>query len=573
MGGTINRSPTSATATLTPSLLDSYQAFVSKRSQDLQASAAGYSNDQPLASSSSTIGQILNIATYVPATTQRYSIGRGSDQPTFAIISRVAPSGVDPSLGNLTTVLTEFSNTKLRQVSPHFVIGLGGEIVQMVDLGDSALYLNGTYPQPSPISAAQTLDNIIDSVIRFTAANEGGVGGYSTFNPNDNGHGVSYGFIQFNQTVGSLPQLLQAMQAANPTKFSTIFGSVAPQLINPDWVKANSLVGYKNQFQQAGLVPEFQLAQRKLARSQYWSSAASVAGQLNLQSQRAYAIFFDTCVQRGSAAAMNIAKQVSNVSDPTQKLSQYCQIADSVALSGDRRTHLLTDSRLSDVQLQLSFPPGVTSTSVSDSSSVIIMLEGLSGDPVTLNQRNATASVLRTLSDTYGIPVSSDRIFGADSVLQTTSNPGPNFNYVDLLSATLSLTKTDPNSVFQPTQAPTAQTVAATLQSLIGKLQVARAANNLQTLAILSAYDDAKNLARSNNVAQFTRAQHYAAGVTTNVVVQNVVGQDGAGTQDAGAGTEQTLPVPAYASDTINGLLYNWSTGLWSDGKSVGKVD
>src|SRR6185503_9381628 len=47
----------------------------------------------------------------------------------------------------------------------------------------------------------------VDRVIDKTARVEGG-GRYDAFNPNDNGHGISFGLIQFNQKAGSLPQLM-----------------------------------------------------------------------------------------------------------------------------------------------------------------------------------------------------------------------------------------------------------------------------------------------------------------------------------------------------------------------------
>src|SRR5258706_499414 len=63
----------------------------------------------------------------------------------------------------------------------------------------------------------------VDRLIDYTARNEGG-GNYSAWNPNDNGAGVSFGLIQFNQKRGSLPTLMQRMHDKDPAKFDQIFG-------------------------------------------------------------------------------------------------------------------------------------------------------------------------------------------------------------------------------------------------------------------------------------------------------------------------------------------------------------
>jgi hypothetical protein len=58
-----------------------------------------------------------------------------------------------------------------------------------------------------------------------------------TYNPNDHGHGVSVGLMQWNQKKGKLPELLQAFHDSDPRRFDAIFGGNAQNVLNVQFVK------------------------------------------------------------------------------------------------------------------------------------------------------------------------------------------------------------------------------------------------------------------------------------------------------------------------------------------------
>ena len=64
---------------------------------------------------------------------------------------------------------------------------------------------------------------------------------YDAWNADDNGHGVSFGLVQFNQQVGTLPTLLQRMHARDPERFNRIMGPHAQHLQNASWVRGANL--------------------------------------------------------------------------------------------------------------------------------------------------------------------------------------------------------------------------------------------------------------------------------------------------------------------------------------------
>ncbi|MCK6508532.1 chitosanase [Myxococcota bacterium] len=209
---------------------------------------------------------------------------------------------------------------------------------------------------------AITRDQAIDRLIDYTARNEGG-GRYDAWNPNDNGHGVSFGLIQFNQKSGSLPTLMNRMHQADPEKFNQIFGPHADNMRNPDWVRNADLNNpdIKARMQQAGRDPDFQKVQRDLAREGYFEPTNRLADQYGIQSERGRAMLFDTAVQYGlgSAARNNgltgmlqrARQEVGPNASERELLSALANQADTHGYDANRRHHILNDPNLSDAPL------------------------------------------------------------------------------------------------------------------------------------------------------------------------------------------------------------------------------
>ena len=152
--------------------------------------------------------------------------------------------------------------------------------------------------------------NSADRIIEYTARTESG-GRYDAWNPDDNGRGVSYGLIQFNQKVGTLPEVLRDMRAANPTRFDAIFGKYASGMATPSWVRAANLndpaiATYSRGVLTGGAMyhasrePDFQAVQRAWAKSGYFDPSVQAAQAVGLKSERAMAMLFDTSVQWGT---------------------------------------------------------------------------------------------------------------------------------------------------------------------------------------------------------------------------------------------------------------------------------
>lgn len=147
----------------------------------------------------------------------------------------------------------------------------------------------------------------IDRLIDITARAESG-GDYSKWTPDDNGHGPSFGIIQFNATVGSLGKLIVMMREAKPEWWVLLFADSSPPLEpgNQDHAKAwgqavaaGSPSYWRALLQLSGQVPIWQQCQRQLAREEYFDPAARLCAKFGLVSERAHAMAFDVAVQYG----------------------------------------------------------------------------------------------------------------------------------------------------------------------------------------------------------------------------------------------------------------------------------
>ena len=225
----------------------------------------------------------------------------------------------------------------------------------------------GSASQASPTgpSRGAVSGDAVDRLIDYTAQNEGG-GRYDAWNPNDNGAGVSFGLIQFNQQKGSLPGLLQRMNDANPEKFRNIFGADADRLTDENWVRnANlSTPEWRERFKAAGADPEFQGVQRQLAREQYFEPTNRYAEEYGLGSERARAMMFDTAVQYGVGGLGSKLRQARANAGPNaserETLAALADLADTHGYDANRRHRILNDPNLSDRPLgEVERPAGI----------------------------------------------------------------------------------------------------------------------------------------------------------------------------------------------------------------------
>jgi peptidoglycan hydrolase-like protein with peptidoglycan-binding domain len=194
----------------------------------------------------------------------------------------------------------------------------------------------------------------VDRIIDYTARVESG-GKYDAWNADDNGHGVSFGLIQFNQEVGGLPSLLQSMHAANPAKFNEIMGPHASTMLSTGGVRGANLndPDIKSRMLRLGREPEFQQVQRDKAREGYWNPAARLGASFGIRSERGLAMLFDSCVQNGSGGTERFLRQAAAGGGSEREiLARFASLADRG--HAGRRTRILNDRGLSDAP----FDPG-----------------------------------------------------------------------------------------------------------------------------------------------------------------------------------------------------------------------
>ena len=226
--------------------------------------------------------------------------------------------------------------------------GAAREMLDPLQTGASSGPAQGAAAVASATQAAtqDPVDRIIDS----TARNEGG-GRYDAWNPDDNGAGVSFGLIQFNQKAGSLPTLLQRMHDQDGGKFDQIFGPYAANLQSSAWVRGANLndPDLKARMVTAGRDPEFQQVQRDLAREAYYDPASRLLDGVGLTSERAHAMAFDISVQYGVGGfASKLQAAVAGGGGERAILTRLADLSDTHTYDNNRRHRILSDPNLSD---------------------------------------------------------------------------------------------------------------------------------------------------------------------------------------------------------------------------------
>lgn len=127
-----------------PRKLGAYQSFINSQRSLLAYNAAAYINKRVARSnkfSTSKLKKVFKIATFVPAHETRYIPGDFQvEKMKYFVVHR---PGSFPAACTLLNTIREFSSEN-RRASAHFIVGLNGEIIQMVDLQDVALHVGGS---------------------------------------------------------------------------------------------------------------------------------------------------------------------------------------------------------------------------------------------------------------------------------------------------------------------------------------------------------------------------------------------------------------------------------------------
>lgn len=198
----------------------------------------------------------------------------------------------------------------------------------------------------------------IDRLIDITARAESG-GDYSKWTPDDNGHGPSFGLIQYNATRGSLGKLIMMMREAKPEWFRLLFGS-APWTAE-QWAAhvANAPNICRDLLQLSGQVPIWQKCQRDLARTEYFDPAAKLCAKFGLISERAHAMALDVSIQYGVGGLSEKLYTCRNEPTERLKLEHLALLADTHTYDTNRRHTLLQSRELSDDPM---FPNPISTT-------------------------------------------------------------------------------------------------------------------------------------------------------------------------------------------------------------------
>jgi hypothetical protein len=566
----IKRSPIVDLAEVTDSDLKEYEALMQSRVEALKTSIEAYQNKQTHGVTQAKLARVLGLANFLPAPEDRYRADRAGKAPTYIVVCRVGEEGAPARRGNLLAAINTYAKVGgTPAVAPHVLVGVSGEVVQFVDLEYTASFLKQTFPGPPPLTYATKSAQLADSVMAFTARFESGSAGYAAMNRSDGGYGISFGFIQFNQHKGTLSDLMQAMHKRNRTLFYDVFGEIAPSLLDTNWVRAKStdLTPHVTKFIASAQHRDFQLAQREVAGRFYWEPAVKIAKEFNITSQRGHALIFDALVQRGEGNVRDAMRIARGQATERDKLYTFASIIDGTAYK--RRYTLLEHPGLSDAPLA-SIKSAKAPAQVSDETTIVVMLEGRTGDPITTPQRDAAAQVLQVIHATYGIPLVTDRVVGLDALSGATkaANPGPDFNFFDLLGAADNLPAVPAAAWYKDPKVLDADAVSATALTLKSRLSQVRTRIGLNRLAILQAYDKVKEVERGFVLASRTRNGLVAGAALEGVTAARIE----ATTQATVTAQYADVQIPKMSADVAFGLIYNFETGYWSDGRTGGKI-
>lgn len=213
----------------------------------------------------------------------------------------------------------------------------------------------GDYQFKSPDGLLVTLESVagstslVDRVLDYVAVSHESHGRYDNVVPNDNGAGLSYGLLSFNQRVGELPAVFVAMQRANPAKFAQYLGEDASKFLNEQWVRAANLKPYITTLKAMAQEPEFQRAQRQVGKTAFYDRAEQRARRYGLLTERGLTALVDAGVQRGFGNVDKaLASTVRAGATPKEILTQFAIEIDKNRYAAGRRVDIVRDRSLSD---------------------------------------------------------------------------------------------------------------------------------------------------------------------------------------------------------------------------------
>ncbi|HEY9774279.1 MAG TPA: hypothetical protein V6C81_10810 [Planktothrix sp.] len=108
----------------------------------------------------------------------------------------------------------------------------------------------------------------VAQIASWVTHNEVGKGSPTVFNPNDHGHGVSVGLMQWNQRKGMLPDLLKRFHESDPRKFDAIFGNNAKNALSDKWVREADFTSGPLRDELVASLPAFAAVQYKMREEQ-----------------------------------------------------------------------------------------------------------------------------------------------------------------------------------------------------------------------------------------------------------------------------------------------------------------
>lgn len=145
-----------------------------------------------------------------------------------------------------------------------------------------------------------------------------GRGNYDAWNSNDNGYGISFGIIQFNQRAGSLLELFRRMHRADSDLWYSIFGREEGDLLISNGMRRLNLnqPKYKNGIMKTAQYAKYRAVQDALTKEWYWDVALaeleSVGKNLSFEWR---ALMFSAVVQFGQSTYRDMLKDATSPDD------------------------------------------------------------------------------------------------------------------------------------------------------------------------------------------------------------------------------------------------------------------
>lgn len=173
------------------------------------------------------------------------------------------------------------------------------------------------------------VDEWVRTCIERTSRHEGQP--WST-QANLDGHGLSWGILQWTQRGGGLGELLAAMYRADAAQFAAVFGPHFRELLAVTAAASLAPVGgqllwapyWLERFQRAGRLAVFQDVQvERAATSAYMAGAVRIARRFAVHTERAMVVYYNRTVHQGAGSAMKVADRLATWYDehPDQRPS------------------------------------------------------------------------------------------------------------------------------------------------------------------------------------------------------------------------------------------------------------